>query len=46
MLAKAGYYNGSIDTVMLSRVDYVLETFQYEIFMKDFEASALEMNKK
>ncbi len=45
-LAKNGYYNGSVDTVMNSRVDYVIQSFNYENFMKDYETTVTEMNKK
>ena len=45
-LAKAGYFSGSIENVYNSRVDYVLQTFEYENFMKEFEMSVNELNKK
>ena len=44
-LAKAGYYCGDIGHVFNARVDYVFETYYYEIFMRDYEHSVMELNK-
>ena len=45
MLAKAGYYNGNIEYVYNSKVDNVLETYHYEMFMREYERVFVELNK-
>lgn len=45
-LAKAGFYGGSPDNVYNARVDLVMQTYHYELFMRDFESTYHEINKK
>lgn len=45
-IAKAGYYNGNIDEIMNSRVDYIINTFHYELFTKEYDTTLTELNKK
>lgn len=45
-IAKAGYYSGSLDNIMKARVDYVIQTFFYEIFTNDYETAFIELNNK
>ena len=44
-LVKAGYYGGNIEHVYDSRVDNVFETYHYEVFMRTYEHSIMELNK-
>lgn len=45
MLAKSGYFAGNIENVFNTKVDYVFETYHYEMFMRDYERVFMEMNK-
>ena len=44
-LVKAGYYGGNIEHVYDSKVDNVFETYHYEVFMRTYEHSIMELNK-
>ena len=46
MLAKAGYFSGNPEVIYNSPVDLVFKTYQYEMFMRDFENTYHEINKK
>jgi hypothetical protein len=44
-VAKAGYYGGNLQTIMKAPLDLVLAAYEYEIFLKDYEAHYIELNK-
>lgn len=43
-LVKSGYYNGNPDYVYASNVETVMNTFHYELYMREFETTFQEMN--
>jgi hypothetical protein len=44
-LAKKGYYNSDPRKVLEARVDDVMNIYNYENFISDFEDTYYEMNK-
>ena len=45
-ISKAGYYGGSPEAVLKSRVDHVLAIADYEKFTADYEDEFYELNKR
>jgi hypothetical protein len=43
-IAKAGYYSGDPEKVLMARVDYVLAVLEYEKFTFDYEDVYMELN--
>ena len=46
MLAKSGYFGGNPQTVLTTPVDIVLQTYQYEMFTREYEETYYEINKR
>lgn len=44
-LVKSGFYNGNLENVFNSRVDYVLHTYHYEMFTREYEATLHKLNE-
>ena len=45
-LAKSGFFNGNPQTILNSPVDIVMQTYHYEMFVKNYEETVNEMNKE
>ena len=45
-LAKSGYYAGNPDYIYASDVQTVIDTYQYEMFMRDYETTYHELNTR
>lgn len=46
MLAKAGWFNGNPCEIDKSPVDEVINAYHYEIFCRNYEQTAIELNKE
>jgi hypothetical protein len=45
-LAKAGYWGGNPEAILEAKADTVMETYFYEIFLKEYEKAFMELNKE
>ena len=45
-LAKAGYFNGNPETILNAPFDLVYQTYQYEMYTRDYEDTYIEINKE
>ena len=46
ILAKSGFYGGDPDKVLDAPIDKVLQAYQYEMFLREYETTARELNKE
>lgn len=46
LLAKTGYFGGNPQIILNSPIDIVLQTYQYEIFTREYEETYYELNKE
>lgn len=45
-LAKAGFYGGDPENVLNARADIVMQTYHYENFTRELDATFTELNNK
>lgn len=45
MLAKAGWFNGNPSAVDNAPIDEVINAYYYEVFCREYERTAYELNK-
>ena len=46
ILAKSGFYGGDPDKVLDAPINRVMQAYQYEMFLRDYEETARELNKE
>lgn len=45
ILAKAGWYGGNPETIKNIPVDTVINSYHFEIYSREYEATCIELNK-
>ena len=45
MLAKAGWWNSSPSTILEAPTDEVINAYFYEVFMREYEQTYIELNR-
>lgn len=46
MLARQGYWGGEHGRILRAPADEVMEAYQHEVFVNDYESTTIEMNRE